>query len=206
MRRELQHAFAGELCPTPSPRRRRAENQGNGPRCRAGMCQKGDGQRDSFAGVSACTACPARSSVLSVLIARTGERCGAQRGHGRLSGLRQPPPQSNPSRDAAHSRCAGRVPELPTENEAENGPTERRRRTVQRDAVGDDCPWPRASRRLLVAGPEKVWRPIQRSLAHHFGVSRRDWLQANRRGALLSGPYCSVSLMLSRSAAEMFSG
>ena len=106
----------------------------------------------------------------------------------------------------AHSRCAGRVPELPTENEAENGPTERRRRTVQRDAVGDDCPWPRASRRLLVAGPEKVWRPIQRSVAHHFRVSRRDWLQANRQGALLSGPYCSVSLMLSRSAAARFSG
>jgi hypothetical protein len=65
----------------------------------------------------------------------------------------------------AHSRCAGRVPELPTENEAENGQTERRRRTVQRDAVCDDCPWPRASRRLPVAGPEKVWHPIQRSLA-----------------------------------------
>ena len=42
----------------------------------------------------------------------------------------------------AHSRCAGRVLELPTANEAENGPTERRRRTVQRDAVCDDCPWP----------------------------------------------------------------
>jgi hypothetical protein len=29
--------------------------------------------------------------------------------------------------DGTHARCAGRVPELPTENEAENGQTERRR-------------------------------------------------------------------------------